>query len=251
MPAFHHDGVTIGFLDEGTGPAVVLIHGFASNRVVNWVNTGWVDHLVNAGYRVAAMDNRGHGDSTKLYEDEAYRPERMADDVVALLDHLHLKTAVLMGYSMGARIAAFTALAAPERVSGLVLSGMASSLVKGVGGEEAIAAALLAPAVSDVSDEKARAFRIFAEQTGSDLKALAACIRAARGLLSADEVGRIVAPTLVVAGEKDDIAGSADELAALLPEGRAVTLAGRDHMTAVGDKTHKSAVLSFLDDGVG
>jgi pimeloyl-ACP methyl ester carboxylesterase len=251
MPAFDHDGVTIDFLDEGTGAPVVLIHGFASNRVVNWVNTGWVDDLVRAGHRVIALDNRGHGYSSRLYEPHAYRPAVMASDVIALVDHLHLEQAALVGYSMGARIAAFAAHGAPGRVSGLVLGGMASNLVDGVGGEEAIASALLAPSAADVSDETARAFRVFAEQTGSDLRALAACIRAGRERMGAEAVAGITAPALVVAGEKDEIAGSAERLAALLPHGRAVTLPGRDHMTAVGDRQHKSEVRAFLAELAG
>jgi pimeloyl-ACP methyl ester carboxylesterase len=88
---------------------------------------------------------------------------------------------------------------------------------------------------------------VFAEQTGSDLRALAACIRAARQVLTPADVARIEAPTLVVAGEKDEIAGSAGALAALMPNARGVTLPGRDHMTAVGDKGHKREVRAFLD----
>ena len=246
MPGFESAGVQIDYLDEGEGPVVVLVHGFASNRAVNWVNTGWVRDLTGAGFRVIAPDNRGHGRSAKLYAPAAYTTETMAGDVIALLDHAGVETAVLMGYSMGARIAAFAALQAPGRVRALVMSGLASALVEGIGGEDAIARALEAPSRTDAGDDHSRAFRIFAEQTGSDLSALAACIRAARQVLSPADVARITAPTLVVAGENDEIAGSADALAALIPDARAVTLAGRDHMTAVGDKGHKRAVRDFL-----
>lgn len=246
MPGFENGGVLVDYLDEGSGPVVVLVHGFASNRSVNWVNTGWVSSLTKAGHRVLAPDNRGHGRSAKLYEPALYTTPTMASDVIALLDHVGVERAVLMGYSMGARISAFATLAAPARVRGLVLSGLASALVEGIGGEEAIARALEAPSAGDVVEPHARAFRVFAEQTGSDRRALAACIRAARQVLTPQEVGRILAPTLVVAGEKDEIAGSADALAALIPNARAVTLPGRDHMTAVGDRVHKSEVLAFL-----
>lgn len=249
MPSFEHDGVTLDYLDEGEGegPAILLIHGFASNRVVNWANTSWVTTLKRAGLRVLAIDNRGHGKSEKLYDADRYKTTLMAADAIALLDHVSVDRAVVMGYSMGARISAFAALAAPERLRGLVLSGLAANLVHGVGGGPAIAAAMEAPSASAVSDLGARAFRVFADQTGSDRAALAACIRASRQTLSAADVGRISVPTLVVAGSVDEISGSADELAALIPGSQAVTLPGRDHMTAVGDKGHKQAVLSFIE----
>jgi len=248
MASFDSAGVTIDYLDEGEGPPVVLLHGFASNRAVNWVNTGWVKLLAERGHRVVAPDHRGHGRSQKLYDSALYEPALMADDAVRLLDHIGEERAVLMGYSMGARIAAFAAVRTPERVRALVLSGLGRNLVEGVGGAgaETIAAALEAPAADPADDRGARAFRVFAEQTRSDLAALAARIRAARQTLSEAEVARIAAPTLVVAGEDDGIAGPPQRLADLIPGARAVLLPGRDHMTAVGDKAHKAAVTAFL-----
>src|ERR1700735_3256649 len=116
MPSFNNNGVEIAFLDEGEGEPIVLIHGFASNKEVNWVAPGWVTTLRRAGRRVIALDNRGRGQSTTLYEPAAYHSAIMAQDVRALLDHLALPRADVMGYSMGARIAAFLALADPRRV---------------------------------------------------------------------------------------------------------------------------------------
>ena len=248
MASFDSDGVTIDYLDEGEGFPVVLIHGFASNRTVNWANTSWVKTVVDSGRRAIALDNRGHGASQKLYEPERYATPLMAGDVVALLDHLAIEKAALLGYSMGARIAAFTALKAPDRIAALVLSGLASALVEGLEGGEEIAGALEAGSVDEVSDPNARGFRIFADLTKSDRRALAACIRAARQTLAQEEVAKIAAPTLVVAGDQDKIAGSPDALAAMIPGAQALSLEGRDHMTAVGDRTHKQRVLAFLDE---
>ena len=97
MPRFAHEDVEIAFLDEGEGEPIVLIHGFASNKEVNWVAPGWVTTLARAGRRVIALDNRGHGRSTKLYEPAAYHSAIMAQDVRALLDHLALPRADVMG----------------------------------------------------------------------------------------------------------------------------------------------------------
>jgi pimeloyl-ACP methyl ester carboxylesterase len=246
MHRFRHDGIEIAFLDEGAGAPVVLVHGFASTAEVNWVQPGWVATLVAAGRRVIALDNRGHGASTKLYQEAAYHTAGMAEDLRALLDHLEIARADVMGYSMGARITAFFALAHPSRLRRGVLGGLGIRLVEGAGLPAVIADALEAPALAAVDDPTGRMFRAFAEQTGSDLRALAACIRGSRQSLTRAEVGAIRAPTLVAVGSKDAVAGSGPALAALLPRGRALEIPRRDHMLAVGDKVFKAAVLAFL-----
>lgn len=246
MPAFSHDDVEIAFLDEGEGAPIVLVHGFASNKEINWVGPGWIATLTQAGRRVIALDDRGHGASSKLYDPAAYHSSLMAEDVRALLDHLGLPRADVMGYSMGARIAAYLALSHPDRVRSVVLGGLGIRLVEGVGLPDTIATGLEAPSLADVTDPTARMFRAFAEQTKSDLRALAACLRGSRQTLSPAEVGRIAAPVLVAVGSADPIAGSPQELAALIPGARAFVIPGRDHMLAVGDKAFKAEVLRFL-----
>ena len=115
MPMFRRGDVEIAFLDQGAGDPILLVHGFASNAAVNWVYPGWVATLNGAGLRVIALDNRGHGSSTKCYDPIAYHSATMAEDAHALLDHLDVPRADVMGYSMGARISAFLAVANPER----------------------------------------------------------------------------------------------------------------------------------------
>jgi pimeloyl-ACP methyl ester carboxylesterase len=247
MPRFQHGSVEIAYLDEGHGEAIVLIHGFASTKEVNWVQPGWVATLTRAGRRVIALDNRGHGQSSKLYDPADYHTDFMADDVRALLDHLGLDRADVMGYSMGARIGAFLAVKHPERVRSLILGGLGIHLADGVGLPENIADALEAPSLGDVADPQGRMFRAFAEQTKSDLKALAACICGSRQTLARDEFARLRMPVLIAVGTKDAVAGSAHELAALIPTARALDIPGRDHMLAVGDKVFKAGVLDFLE----
>ncbi len=174
----------------------------------------------------------------------------MADDVRALLDHLKIESADLMGYSMGSRITAFLAVKHPERVRSAIFGGLGIRLVEGVGLPESIAEALEAPSLDDVSDPTGRVFRIFADQTKSDLRALAACIRGSRQTLSCAEVAAIRAPILVAVGTRDQVAGSAHELAALIPGARALDIPDRDHMLAVGDKIYKAGVIDFLNQRV-
>jgi pimeloyl-ACP methyl ester carboxylesterase len=243
---FNSDGVDIAYIDEGAGDPVLLIHGFASNVNTNWVDTGWVKTLTGAGYRAIAYDNRGHGQSAKLYDLEAYGAPILAEDARRLLDHLGIARAHLIGYSMGARIAAFLAMAHPARVRSLVFGGLGLNMVRGVAGTGPVAHALEAASIDEVTNPTARTFRAFAEQTKSDLKALAACIRSSRAPITAEALGTLRCPVLVVVGERDVIGGSAAGLAALIPGARGVELAGRDHMKAVGDKGFKEAVLGFL-----
>ena len=109
-----------------------------------------------------------------------------------------------------------------------------------------IADAMEAPSLDDLTDPMQRMFRAFAEQTKSDLRALAACIRGTRQTLSAEQVGRISTPTLISVGTRDEVSGSGPELAKLIPDAESFAIEGRDHNLAVGDKSHKQAVLDFL-----
>src|ERR1700689_3611040 len=143
MASFRNGNVEIAYFDEGAGEPIVLVHGFASTKEVNWVAPGWVTTLTRAGRRAIALDNRGHGASAKLYDPADYHSAIMAEDVRGLLDHLGLPRADVMGYSMGARITAFLALLHAERVRSAVFGGLGIRLVEGVGLQpEAIAQGL-------------------------------------------------------------------------------------------------------------
>ena len=246
MQSFDSDGVRIAYSDEGEGEPILLIHGFASNVAANWRDSHWLRTLTEASRRVIAYDNRGHGRSEKLYDPSLYGAPIMAEDARRLLDHLGIGRADVMGYSMGARVAAFLVLAHPERVRSVVLAGAGINLVRGMVGSGPIAKALEAPRIEDVTNDTARSFRAFAEQTGSDLKALAACMRGPREKITPDDLARIAVPTLVATGSDDVIAGSGGELVSLIPGAQLLDIAGRDHMRAVGDARCKQGVLDFL-----
>lgn len=248
MERFESDGLQLAFLDEGArdAPVVLLVHGFASSMRVNWIEPGWTSTLTDAGYRVLAFDHRGHGASDKPTDPAAYTPERMAQDALRLLDERGVERAAAFGYSMGARVSAFAGLAHPERLPVLVFGGLGAGLVHGVGDWDPIAAALRAPSLDDVTHERGRMFRAFADRTRSDRVALAACIERSRDELTEADVARLRQPSLVAVGTRDDLAGSAEELASMLPNGEAFPIVNRDHMLAVGDRTFKAKVLEFL-----
>jgi len=246
MPSFHNGAVEIAYLDEGEGNPIVLVHGFASSKNVNWVYPTWVSELRKDGRRVIALDNRGHGDSAKLYDPAQYAIAEMAGDVVALMDHLDVACADIMGYSMGGRIAAHLALTAPQRIRLAIFGGIGMAMIEGGGPGENVALALEAPSLDDVTDPVGRTFRAFADQTRSDRLALAACMRGSRGLMSKEDAGRIGVPVLIAVGSTDEVAGSAAALGALIPGAEVLDIPNRDHMRAVGDKVYKAGVLDFL-----
>jgi pimeloyl-ACP methyl ester carboxylesterase len=250
---FDHDGFTLAYGDTGfpanggNGETVLLIHGFASNMQVNWIGTGWVQALHDAGYRALAIDNRGHGKSEKSYDKSRYGAPIMAEDARALLDHLGLTAVHVMGYSMGARITAFLAMGHPTRVKSAVFGGLGINMVRGVGGSEAIAEALEAEDTVTIESENALMFRVFAQKAGGDLKALAACIRSSRVKIKEEALATLSMPVLVAVGTQDDVAGDPQPLADIIPGAQAFAIERRDHNRAVGDPSYKRAVLTFFE----
>jgi pimeloyl-ACP methyl ester carboxylesterase len=251
MQLFQSQSARIAFLDIApTGPdrgePIVLIHGFASNRAVNWGNTLWTQTLTRDGRRVIAPDNRGHGESQKFYEPRQYSLLAMAADIIELMDYLGVQTADVMGYSMGARITSFLAVDHPGRLRSAILGGLGMRLLMSDPNYKAIVAAMEAPSAGSLTDEIQRSFRAFAEQTNSDLPALAACMAGTRELLTPEQVAAIRVPVLVAAGTKDMLARDYRELAKLIPGAEVLEIPGRDHNLAVGDKVYKQGVLDFL-----
>jgi pimeloyl-ACP methyl ester carboxylesterase len=246
MPSFHNGAVEIAYLDEGEGEPIVLVHGFASSKNVNWVYPTWVSDLRKGGRRVIALDNRGHGESAKLYDAADYSIPIMAGDVTALLDHLEIPRADIMGYSLGGRMTAWLALNRPERLRSAILGGIGMAMIEGGGPGENVAVALEAPSLNDVSDPVGRTFRAFADQTRSDRRALAACLRGSRGLMTREEAARIDVPMLIAVGTRDEVAGSAHALGDIIPGSDVLDIPHRDHMRAVGDKVYKQGVADFL-----
>jgi pimeloyl-ACP methyl ester carboxylesterase len=244
--AMAKDGVRLAYETIGEGMPIVLAHGFASDRKQNWKNAGWFEALTGAGVRVVALDFRGHGESDRPHEDRSYG-DTMLGDVISVMDAAKIERADLMGYSMGAILSVGLLMTKPQRFRRAVLAGIGEKYFdERIARRRGIANALRAVDPGTITDPTQKAFRAFAAQGGKDMAALAACMSADRTMYTREQLKTCETPVLVVAGEKDDQAGSPDTLAAAFANGRAATVPGRDHMTAVGDKVYKQAVLQFL-----
>jgi pimeloyl-ACP methyl ester carboxylesterase len=242
------DGTRIAYAVQGAGPAVLLLHGFAADHVLNWARPGVIDALTAAGRRVIATDARGHGVSDKPHDPDRYAGDAMVRDAHAVLDHLGVEDVDVVGYSMGSMVAARLVPDEP-RTRALVLGGVGATVTPprtGGRAPEAIAAALVADDPASIENVAGRAFREFADFTGADRHALAALSRS-DALRYSVLFDTITVPTLVVAGADDTLIRSPSELADRLPSARSVTVAG-DHLGAPYDPAFARAIVDFLEE---
>lgn len=246
---FDSDGARLHYELNGPdgGAPIVLVHGFASDYQLNWGGTRWQETLTGTGYRVIGLDCRGHGKSEKPHDPAAYALDVMASDVRRLLDHLDIKVADYLGYSMGARIGVQAMLDWPDRLRHVVLGGV------GWGGAfhaaDEIARALQG---QPTSSAVAKTFYDFAAaRPSNDLEALAACILGPQSEPDPSRLRSIKKPVLVVVGEQDDIVDEVPRLVESIPTARLVTVPGRNHMSTVPAGEFKAAVLAFLAETSG
>jgi pimeloyl-ACP methyl ester carboxylesterase len=245
------DGVRIAYTVQGSGPGVLLLHGFAADHVLNWARPGVIAALTGAGRRVIATDARGHGVSDKPHDPQGYGGDAMVRDAQAVLDHLGVEQVDVVGYSMGSMVAARLVPEEP-RTRALVLGGVGATVMPprtGGRAPEAIAAALLADDPASIDNVAGKAFREFADYTGADRLALAALSRS-DALRYAVRFDAITVPTLVLAGADDALIRSPAELAERLPAARSVTVSG-DHLGAPYDPAFARAICEFLEEGHG
>jgi pimeloyl-ACP methyl ester carboxylesterase len=247
MPSLNVNGVAINYVVEGTGAPVLLIHGFASSLHGNWRVPGVIDAIVAAGRQVIAIDCRGHGRSGKPHDPNAYAGTAMADDAIAVLDHLGIKKADLAGYSMGGFLAASLLVNHPNRWRSVIISGMGDVLLKGnlpSAQFDSIAAAMEAPDAASIEDARGRAFRQFAQASGNDLGALAAMHKTKRAGFDPAKLAAVAIPVMVLIGT-DDNPQSARNLAAAIPGAKFAEVPG-DHLGAVSTPEFRRAIVSFL-----
>jgi len=249
---FEADGLRLAYDDVGDrdGEPIVLLHGFAADRRLNWKLPGWYDTLANAGYRVLALDARGHGLSAKPSDIDAYRPEGIAGDALRLLDHLELRKACLLGYSMGGRNACWLLAHHGRRFRAVVIGGTGLNLLAPADArrwakrgfaltrDNANTESLAIPAMLPLYRR--------AVQRGGRTGSLAACLMGAFPNMGKVDFARVRTPALVACGGKDTLSGSPIPLAASIPGAKAVIIPGRNHLSAVADPFFKGAVLGFL-----
>lgn len=255
MPSFSSDGVEITFDDiqpaGGHDRTIILVHGFASNRNEGWKRTGWYSAFERRRIRTIALDQRGHGQSAKLYDPAAYEREKLAGDLLALMDHLGLERADVFGYSMGTRTALAAAVRAPERFSNVIVGGIGGKLLEPRAETAApgptMAEAMLADDPSTITQPFLKSFRQFADEQGEDRKALAAFTEAKNPPLDPEAFATLPMPVLVVAGQRDTGAGDPEGLARAFPHGHGVMIPGCDHFSAIPHALTKAAVFDFLD----
>ncbi|MGA0602688.1 alpha/beta fold hydrolase [Caulobacter sp. KR2-114] len=254
MATFQSGGLDLAYDDirpaGGEQGTVLLVHGFATSRAENWRRLGWYAAFERKGWRVIAFDHRGHGESAKPHDPQAYDRDAMVSDIFALMDHLDLGRADLLGYSMGAHLSLRAALNEPTRVGKLVLGGVGGRMLNPTPpkpGAMSMAQAMLAPDAAAITEPTLKGFRLFAEQQGEDLAALAACSQGQSEPVGPAELFGLQPQTLVVAGARDELAGDPQDLADAIPGAKAVLLPGCDHFNAIPHALFKAAVFDFLE----
>jgi pimeloyl-ACP methyl ester carboxylesterase len=238
---------------------VLLVHGFASSFERNWREPGWVDLLTDAGREVIATDLLGHGSADKPHDPTDY--VRLESDLATLLPSTPVDA---IGFSLGARLLLSVAATRPGSFGRLVVGGVGENVLRhddpepvarvveasvdgAATGGAAVAstASARADAAASARSNLARAFARFARTPGNDPIALAACLRRPVAPLTAELLGRVRVPVLVVLGDQD-FAGPAEPLVAALPDATPVVLDGVDHLGTPMNFGFIDAALAFL-----
>jgi pimeloyl-ACP methyl ester carboxylesterase len=242
------DGLSIATYEFGNpdGPVVVALHGFASSTIVNWHHTGWVRELGRAGYRVIAMDQRGHGASAKPHDPEAYTMPILVEDLRAVLDTYLVDDVAFVGYSLGARVGWHAALELPVHISRAVFGGIPDGdpLTRFRVDQ---AKAYLADG-TPVEDRLTQAYITMATGIGgNDLAALVALVEGMRGGAQPDPANPPRQPVLFATGSEDRILQASRALAAATPRAEFVEIPGRNHFNAPTSRAFRDAALAFLE----
>jgi pimeloyl-ACP methyl ester carboxylesterase len=249
VPLLENDGVALHYEVTGSGAPVVLLHGFTSSLAGTWGRRGWIDFLTDNGFRVLGLDFRSHGGSDRVHDASRLTTEKLAADVVALLDHVGVARGAVWGFSMGGGVALHLAMHDPERVERVVVTGVGDAAVNRLHDRRQIAeilAAFEAESAAAVISPTAQAIRRSAEAAGNDPKALAPFLRCGGWPGGLVEQRPVTAPVLLVVADEDQYMAEVDELVRWLPHAHVERLARRDHYSVLDDERLRTTVLRFL-----
>lgn len=237
------DGQQLAWRELGEGRPLVLVHGYFSTGVVNWVQYGHAQRLAEIGYRVVMPDLRGHGESAKPHDPAAWPRDVLADDVLALVEHLGLDGYDLGGYSLGARtvVRMLVRGAEPDRavVAGMGLEGMTDADA----GTDHYRRVLTGFGSFAPGDPEFMA-QAFLKTVGGDPQALLHVLDTNVDT-PPQQLAEVGVPTLVLLGDEDHDHGSGPDLAAVLPQGTSATVPG-SHMGAVARSELGEAIADWL-----
>jgi pimeloyl-ACP methyl ester carboxylesterase len=238
------DGVALRMVEAGSGEPVLLCHGFADG-LETWWDSGWAKAL--SGCRLLAFDARGHGASSKPHAHGAYGMEERVGDAAAVLDAAGVKSAHVVGYSMGGATALHLATARPERVRTLVVGG-AHPFPESLGPLRALLSSGLT-AVADAFESggwrspAAARNRVMA----NDPLALAAVLAEDRPALDEEALRRISMPTLLWVGEHDPRRPAIERLGSIVREAQTFLVPNASHFAAFDDPHVSARVSAFFD----
>lgn len=237
------DGVEIAWRTLGEGPPALMLHGFLADAMLNWVEPGIATAVVEAGFQVIAPDLRGHGRSQAPESPYGYPLDVLARDQEALLEHLGITDYVLAGYSLGARTAVRMMVrgARPRRAA---LGGMGDSGVMEAGARAAMFEDAIVHGEAAADPRAGRYIQAVMRQRGLKPAPMLGVLGSFVAT-TADDLRALRTPTLVVSGDRDQDNGSAEGLAALLPDARALRVPG-DHLTAVIEPALARAIAQHL-----
>src|SRR5262245_11643025 len=239
------DGAALSYRIEGEGRPVLMLHGFLANSRFNWIDPGISAAIASAGFKAIMLDLRGHGRSAMSEEAGAYPADVLALDGEALLRHLDLTDYDLVGYSLGARTA-MRMLVRGARPRRCVLAGMGASGVIGSAKRAAYFADILTNGERSAFPEAAKVVAAMIERAHLKPQAMMHVLQS-QVQTPAEALKAIDTPVLVVSGDQDNDNGSAEELAALLPNARAQRTPG-NHLSAVNAPELAQAIVAFLRD---
>jgi pimeloyl-ACP methyl ester carboxylesterase len=241
------DGVGIATYEWGDPDArvVVAVHGFASSAIANWHVTGWTRELTRAGFRVIALDQRGHGASDKPHRPDAYSMDLLVTDLLTVVDTHLIDDFALLGYSLGARVGWHAALELPDRLTRAVLGGIPDG--------DPLTRFLVDEArdfVAGGSRSDDRLTMTYLDMAsgipGNDLGALVSLVEGMRGGAQPDAADPPQQAVLFATGTEDPILEQSRRLAAAAPRGSFLEIPDRNHFNAPTSKVFRTGGTEFL-----